>query len=391
MRVMLLHNTYQHPGGEDQVFAAEGALLEGRGHEVERFTVSNDLIDGMSRAALAASTVWNRDSYRALRAQFRAKRPDVAHFHNTFPLLSPSAYAAARDQGVPVVQTLHNYRLLCVNALLFRDGHICNDCLGHPVPWQGVAHACYRGSRLASAAVATMIALHRARGTWMNDVDLYIALTEFARSRFIAGGLPAERIVVKPNFVHPDPGLGDASGNFALFVGRLVPEKGIRTLIDAWQRIGPNFPLRIVGDGPLAPQVAAAAAQCPWITWLGRRPRAEVLTLMRAATLLIFPSTWYEGFGMTVAEALAVGLPVVGSRVGGMAALIDDGRTGVHFPPGDAAALAERVQWAMANPARLAEMRREARAEYLERYTGERNYDLLLGIYERVRRGRLDA
>lgn len=386
MRVMLLHNTYQHPGGEDQVFAAEGALLEERGHEVERYTVSNDLIDGMSRTALAASTVWNRDSYRALRAQFRAKRPDVAHFHNTFPLLSPSAYAAARDEGVPVVQTLHNYRLLCVNALLFRDGHICNDCLGHRVPWQGVAHGCYRGSRLASAAVATMIALHRARGTWMNDVDVYIALTEFARGTFIAGGLPADRIVVKPNFVHPDPGLGDASGNFALFVGRLVPEKGIHTLLEAWRHIGASVPLMIVGDGPLAPEVADAAARFPGITWLGRRPREEVLALMRAATLLIFPSTWYEGFGMTVAEALAVGLPVVGSRVGGMTTLIDDGRTGVHFPPGDAVALAERVRWAMANPARLAEMRREARAEYLDRYTGERNYDLLLGIYEQVRR-----
>lgn len=386
MRVMLLHNTYQHPGGEDQVFAAEGALLEERGHEVERFTISNDLINGMSRTALAASTIWNRDSYRTLRARFRDTRPDVAHFHNTFPLLSPSALSAARDEGVPVVQTLHNYRLLCVNALLFRDGHICNDCLGHRVPWQGVAHGCYRGSRLASGAVATMIALHRARGTWMNDVDVYIALTEFARRTFIAGGLPADRIVVKPNFVHPDPGLGDAAGNFALFVGRLVPEKGIRTLIDAWQHIGVSIPLRIVGDGPLAPEVAAAAAQCAGITWLGRHPRAEVLALMRAATLLIFPSTWYEGFGMTVAEALAVGLPVVASRVGGMAALIDDGRTGVHFPPGDAAALADRVRWAIDNPARLAEMRREARAEYLERYTGERNYDLLLGIYERVRR-----
>ena len=386
MRVMLLHNTYQHPGGEDQVFAAEGALLEERGHDVERFTISNDLINGMSRTALAASTIWNRDSYRTLRARFRATRPDVAHFHNTFPLLSPSALSAARDEGVPVVQTLHNYRLLCVNALLFRDGHICNDCLGHRVPWQGVAHGCYRGSRLASGAVATMIALHRARGTWMNDVDVYIALTEFARRTFIAGGLPADRIVVKPNFVHPDPGLGDASGNFALFVGRLVPEKGIRTLIDAWQHIGVKVPLRIVGDGPLAPEVAAAAAQCAGITWLGRHPRAEVLALMRAATLLIFPSTWYEGFGMTVAEALAVGLPVVASRVGGMAALIDDGRTGVHFPPGDAAALADRVRWAIDNPARLAEMRLEARAEYLERYTGERNYDLLLGIYEGVRR-----
>ena len=386
MRVMLLHNTYQHPGGEDQVFAAEGALLEERGHDVERFTISNDLINGMSRTALAASTIWNRDSYRTLRARFRATRPDVAHFHNTFPLLSPSALSAARDEGVPVVQTLHNYRLLCVNALLFRDGHICNDCLGHRVPWQGVAHGCYRGSRLASGAVATMIALHRARGTWMNDVDVYIALTEFARRTFIAGGLPADRIVVKPNFVHPDPGLGDASGNFALFVGRLVPEKGIRTLIDAWQHIGVKVPLRIVGDGPLAPEVAAAAAQCAGITWLGRHPRAEVLALMRAATLLIFPSTWYEGFGMTVAEALAVGLPVVASRVGGMAALIDDGRTGVHFPPGDAAALADRVRWAIDNPARLAEMRLEARAESLERYTGERNYDLLLGIYEGVRR-----
>src|SRR5205814_1104988 len=168
----------------------------------------------------------------------RAQRPRVAHFHNTFPLISPAAYYAARAEGVGVVQTLHNFRLLCPNALFFRDGKVCEDCLGRPVAWPGVVHGCYRGSRAASAATAVMTAAHRALGTWRTAVDVYVALTEFSRQKFIAGGLPAEKIAVKANFVYPDPGPGAGAGGYAVFVGRLSAEKGVETLLAAWRPLG---------------------------------------------------------------------------------------------------------------------------------------------------------
>ncbi len=196
MKIALVHNYYQQPGGEDEVFADEGALLEARGHQVVRYTAHNDRIAGMRAPVLAQVTVWNRAVYRELRAFIRKERPAVMHFQNTFPLISPASYYAARAEGVPVVQTLHNYRLLCPNALFFRDGHVCEDCLGKSIPWPGVAHACYRGSRTASGVVASMLSIHRALRTWTEMIDVYVVLSEFARQKFIEGGLPSEKIVV---------------------------------------------------------------------------------------------------------------------------------------------------------------------------------------------------
>jgi glycosyltransferase involved in cell wall biosynthesis len=209
MRVLLLHNHYQQPGGEDQVFAAERDLLEAHGHRVLQYTTHNDQLADMGRAGLVKAAVWNGAVYRELRALIRKEKLQVAHFHNTFVLISPAAYYAAQAEGVPVIQTLHNYRLLCPNALFFREGRVCEDCLGKTFPWPGIAHACYRESRPASGTVAAMLTTHRALGTWKRAVDLYIALTGFAREKFIEGGLPSEKIVVKPNFVHPDPGAGE--------------------------------------------------------------------------------------------------------------------------------------------------------------------------------------
>ncbi len=246
--MLLLHNRYQQPGGEDQVFAAEGNLLEAHGHQVLRYTRHNDQVTDQNPLALAGATVWNQAVYRELRTLIRRERPQVAHFHNTLPMISPAAYYAARAEGVPVVQTLHNYRLLCPNALFYRDGQVCEDCLGKAVPWPGVVHACYRESRASSGAVATMLTAHRAIGTWKKAVDMYVALTEFARQKFVQGGLPAEKIVVKPNFIEPDPGSGEGRGHYALFVGRLSQEKGVDTLLAAWEQLGEKVPLKIVGD-----------------------------------------------------------------------------------------------------------------------------------------------
>jgi glycosyltransferase involved in cell wall biosynthesis len=382
--VLLLHNHYQQPGGEDEVFAAEGALLEACGHRVLRHVLHNDSVAEMRRPALAKATVWNSVVYREIRALIRRDRPQVAHFHNTFPLISPAAYYAARAEGVPVVQTLHNYRLLCPNALFFRDGGVCEDCLGKMVPWPGVAHACYRASRSSSAVVAAMLTTHRTLGTWKAAVDSYITLTEFARQKFIQGGLPAEKIIVKPNFVHPDPGSGQGRGRYFLFVGRLSQEKGVDTMLAAWKRLGEKVPLKIVGDGELAPEVAEAAERLNEVEWMGRQPKERVLALMKDARALIFPSVWYEGFPMVIAEAYAVGLPVIASNLGSMSSLIDHGHTGLHLHPSDPDDLAAQVEWVSMHPAELRRMREEARREFEAKYTAERNYKYLMDIYRAV-------
>lgn len=384
MRVLFLHNQYQQAGGEDQVFAAESELLEARGHQVLRYTAHNDRVAKMSRRALARTTLWNTEAYRELRELIRKERPHVAHFHNTFPLISPAAYYAARAEGVPVVQTLHNYRLLCLNSLLYREGRVCEECLGSAVPWKGVAHACYREDRKASGAVATMLITHRALGTWRKAVDAYAVFTEFAREKFVQGGLPEKKLMVKPNFVDPDPGMGEGKGGYALFVGRLSQEKGVDTLLAAWERLGEKVPLKIVGDGPLAPRVAEAAGRLKGVAWLGRQPRERVLALMKDAWALIFPSGCYEGFPVVLAEAYAAGLPVIACDLGSMSSLVDHGRTGLHFRPGDPPDLATQVEWASTHPVEMEQMRREARSEFETKYTAERNYEALMGIYQTV-------
>ena len=382
MKILAVHNRYQRPGGEDQVFVDETALLETRNHHVLRYEVHNDQVKQVNRLTLAKDTIWNSSAYRELGAMIRRERPDVVHFHNTLPLVSPAGYYAARAEGVPVIQTLHNYRLLCPVALFFRDGRVCEDCMGKAVPWPGVVHRCYRGSRAASGVIATMLTVHRALRTWTEMVDVYVALTEFARDKFIEGGLPAGKIVVKPNFVAPDPGQGPGGGGYALFVGRLAPEKGTGTMLAAWDRLGTRIPLKIVGDGPLRDRVVEAAARQSNVEWLGHRPVADVHELMGKADMLVFPSQWYETFGRVAAEAFAAGTPVIAANIGAGAELVEHGRTGLKFRPGDPGDLVTQVEWALSHPAELHSMREEARAEFEARYTAERNYRALMEIYE---------
>jgi glycosyltransferase involved in cell wall biosynthesis len=383
MKILLVHNRYQIAGGEDTVVHAEKSLLESHGHEILLVEADNKQIDGAAgrfRAAMGA--VHSLGGKRRVVSEVARFRPEVMHVHNFFPLFSPSVYSAAREAGVAVVQTLHNYRLVCPNALLFRDGHVCEECLGVAVPLPGVWHACYRGSRLATAPVAAMLAVHRALGTWTNMVDAYIALTEFSRQKLTEGGLPAEKMFVKSNFVHPVPTVGNAKGGYALFAGRLSEEKGVSTLLAAWKQLAAEIPLKIVGDGPLAHMVKSATRESHGIEWLGQVSREQVMELMQNASLLIFPSIVYETFGMSIVEAFAAGLPVVCSNIGAMSSLVRHRQTGLHFRAGDADDLVAQVRWARAQTAGLEEMRRAARGEFEANYTAERNYKMLIHIYE---------
>lgn len=378
MKVLLVHNRYRLAGGEDTAFDAERALLESHGHTVVTNVADNREIG--SAVGAATDAIWSRSSRRELGAIVCRERPDVMHCHNTFPRVSPSAYDAAREWGVPVVQTLHNYRLACPSAILFRDGRPCEDCLGRTLAWPAVVHGCYRGSRAASAAVAAMLAVHRWRGTWTTRVDAFIALSDFARERMQAAGLPGDRLHVRPNFLAHDPGPGTGDGAYALFLGRLVPEKGLPVVLEAWARHAPGLPLRVAGDGPQAELATAAASQQPDVMYLGARPRDEARALIERASLLIFPTLWYEAFPMVLVEAMAAGTPVIASRLGATAEIVEHGRTGLTFAPGDAAALAAAVREANA-PERRSALSRGARQAFLSRYTATAAHERLLEIY----------
>jgi len=381
VRVLLVHNFYRQPGGEDRVFATEARLLSERGHQVFTYEAHNPRENGVAVLRLAGQAFWNQKAYRDLRRLIKEVQPDVVHLHNTFPLISPAACYAARREGVAVVQTLHNYRLICPSGLLFREGRPCEECVGAFTPWPGVVHACYRDSHAASLVAGATLAVHRASGTWSRQVNRYIALTRFAREIFIAGGLPAQSVAIKPNVIHPDPGAGSGDGRFALFIGRLAREKGIDTLVKAWAQVGHRMPLTIVGDGPLAAEVRRAVAGNPAVTWVGQQPPAVVEELLGRATCLIVPSIWYETFGLVVAEAFARGTPVVASRLGALSELVEDGRTGFHFTPGDADDLARRATRFTEYPEAAAAMRVHARAAYERRYAVESNYETLCRIY----------
>jgi len=323
MRVLQIHTRYHMSGGEDRVVDAEAALLREAGHEVSRLDAFNPR--GAKAALSLLAAPHNPLGARRARAAAAAFKPDVAHVHNTWFGLSPAVIPALDAMGIPVVMTLHNYRLICANAQLYRDGHPCTDCVGTH-PWHGVQHACYRDSRLASTPAAATIALNRAKGTWVDHVTKFVALTDFARSMFIAGGLPAERIVVKPNFT-ADPGprsCAPSESSTVLVVGRLSPEKGVETLIDGFNRLGDtDLELVVVGDGPERAKLESQAG--PRVRFTGWLDPAAVQQLLLSARALCFPSEWYEPFGLAAVEAMAAGLPILTSPVGSLPDLIKDG------------------------------------------------------------------
>jgi glycosyltransferase involved in cell wall biosynthesis len=388
MKILLVYNSYQRPNGEDTVFAQERQLLERVGHQVLTYRRSNFEINDRStlkRIGLLKGAIWSDDTRLEISRVLHDEKPDVVHVHNTFLVISPSVFSACRDAGVPAVQTLHNYRLLCPASTFLKHGRICEECVDHSL-LRSAVYGCYRDSRTATATVAATLAAHRWLGTWNNLVDGYIALTEFGRQKFIGGGLPASKIAVKPHFVEPDPGVREGQGSGGLFLGRLSDEKGVGTLLAAWAQLESPIDLEIAGDGPLRLKLESEVQgrMLKGVHFSGWLTRDQTFAAIKRARFLIFPSEWYEGFGMTIIEAFACGVPVICSRLGAMQELVADGHTGLHFKTGDPEDLAKKIEWACTHPEQIAAMGRYARAEYEQKYSADRNYTMLLNIYEQV-------
>lgn len=383
--ILVVHARYRQRAGEDAAVDAEIELLRTHGHRVGVLLADNESIDDRTttgRLRAAAEALWSPRASRRVRRLVRDVEPAIVHVHNTFPVLSPSTYRALVGWPGGVVQSVHNYRFACPSANFFRDGRPCHDCLGRSLAWPGIIHACYRGSRAASAVAAGTIATRRLTQAW-GRVDRFVAPSSAVARMLAAAGIGADRVRVKPNFVAQDPGVG-RSGDAFLFAGRLTVEKGVDTLLEAWSMLVDPPPLRIAGAGPLEVLVREVAGRDLSVTYLGELGPDAVREEMRGAAALVFPSRWPEPFGLSVIEAFAAGTPVLAARAGAPAELIEQGSTGRLFEPSDPAALADAVDRARRRPGELAEMGIAARTRYLERYTAEANYSALVAIYEDV-------
>jgi glycosyltransferase involved in cell wall biosynthesis len=384
MRIVMAHNRYKYAGGEDSVMAAEVEMLRSAGHEVELLEADNKIIEGTLAKIAAAGSLFHSPVFsRRMAELIRTFRPEIVHIHNWFPLLSPSIISTAYAARVPVVQTLHNFRMFCANSGLYRDGRVCLDCAGKVLPLDGVVHGCYSGSRVGSALVTAAFSYHRLAGTWAG-VSTFIAVSDLQRELLIRGGMNPAQIVVKPNFVK-DPGKpGDGLGGYALFVGRVSAQKGIRTVLKAWEEHRLTVPLKIMGDGPLADEVRDRASQLASVEYLGQRTASEVAAAMGAARFLIFASESYEPLASTILEAFSQGTPVLAASVESINDLVKEGVTGLQFAAGDAGDLAAKTNQLSLDTPGYRDMRRNCRSLYEERYTEPQNYRMLSDIYARA-------
>ncbi len=401
MKVLLVHNFYQSsaPSGEDLVFVNERDLLRSRAVDVVTYERSNDeLAGGIGAARAAVDVVWSRETYSELQALIRRERPDVVHFHNIWYRVSPAAYYACESEGVPVVQTIHNFRILCVNGLLLRHGKTCEDCLTGKNGWPGFVRGCFRSSPLYSFPVFLTQAVHRLRKTWGRQVDRYIALSDFGRRKLVEGGLPPDRFTVKPNFLPNAPRPDRESGDYAVFVGRLTEEKGIGLLLDSWKRsVGGagtgTFGLKVIGEGTMRSELERCARSggpggsqgMPGpIEFTGQLPHDEVMKLVVKSRFLVLPSLCYEMFPLAVIEAFACGKPVIGSRGGAIGEIVGHGTTGLLFESGNCEDLARCLRVFAEDRELCQRLGAAARDEFESRYTAESNFSQIMAIYENV-------
>ena len=385
MKILQIHNEYQTVGGEEFSLNAEKSVLEENGHKVQQWIAKSSEISKFSpikKFQVSLNSMWSRNIYSQIKSFLKVHRPDIAHIHNTVPLISPSVYAACQAENIPVVQTLHNFKFVCPGSNLYRNNQVCEKCIGKSFTYPALIHGCYRRDYLSTAFLVSTLTFNRLRGTYAKEIDTYVALTDFARQKFIEAGLPEEKLVVKPNFVTSQISEGTHQGKYVLFAGRLISQKGIETLLQAWSLLGGEVPLKIAGTGYLAKHLQSGLPAN--VEYLGQLPRQNVISLMQNATALVFPSEWYEGFPMTIVEAFATGLPVITSRLGGMAEIVQAGHSGWHFEPGNPQDLAITVRQAWDN---LQEVKRRgelARLQYEELYSPDRNYKMLLNIYQKA-------
>jgi len=390
MRILFVHNYYgsSAPSGENRVFKAEVKMLKEHGHEVQCFTRHSDEIRdkgimGLVKGAL--STPWNPFASHKLKGVLKLFKPDVVHVHNTFPLISPAIFHTIGNLASCVL-TLHNYRIFCPAALPFRDGHICTECIDRKSVWPSLQHACYRGSRLATLPLAISVALHRMLGTWTDHVDAFIILSDFQRKVVINAGLPESLLHLKPNFYPGIPSVvpWNQRGSYIVYVGRLTPEKGVKTLIRAWQLWGKNAPeLHIIGDGELRSELEKMAKDLP-IKFLGQMDSSSTHSEIAHSQLLVLPSECFEGSPMAVIEAYAFGTPVAVSDIGPLPSLIRNGECGLTFQFSNPSSLFEEIQSTWDKKQILEEFGRCARNEFDTYYTEDANYTKLLDIYNKA-------
>ncbi len=387
MRILYIHTKYlQSAGGEDTTLDAEVELMKSKGHEVliQHFQNAGTPEGFLNKIRAGIDAVYNVASARIVRKVILDFKPDILHVHNFFFAASPSVLIEAQKHRIPVVVTLHNFRLICANCLLLRDNKVCELCVKHDFPWYGVKYKCYHQSALQSAVVGSIAAIHKWMGTWQNKVDLFFTPSAFMRKRLLDSSLrvASERMNVKPNFI-ADPGTGDVHNrkSFYLFVGRLSAEKGLNSLLDAWQWL-PDQQLVVLGDGPEKEQYLLKAKNLPNVEFLGVRSREEVISRMKTCRALIFPSVWYEGLPLTIIEALATGTPVLASATGAMAEMIIEGENGLLFEPGNSKAISEKIiAFEIQHRALDFSMYKNARTRYLENYHPEKCYDLTMKYY----------
>jgi glycosyltransferase involved in cell wall biosynthesis len=375
MRILVVHNRYLYRGGEDTVVDAEVNLLRQRGHHVWVYSRDNTDIHHMTTVDLATSTFWSRQTVHELRKLHQQFAPDLIHAHNIFPLISPSLYSVAQQLRIPVVQTLHNFRLVCPQAMLLRDGLHCEACVGR-LPWRAILHRCYRSSLPQSALTSAMITVQRLRGTWHKQVSRFIVLNQLCLDTFARGGLPANKLRIKPNFVESSGAPQWQHRRGGLFIGRLSVEKGIGVLISALKKL-PGVRIDVYGKGPLQSLVEAADS----LRYCGFQSADVLRQKMQEAAYLVMPSTGVESFGLVAIEAFACGTPVIATRHGGLRELIVEGQTGLLVPPNDDEALASAIAYAESHPDQMRCMGVAARKNYLDAYTPERNYERLIQIY----------
>jgi glycosyltransferase involved in cell wall biosynthesis len=378
----MLHNRYKIKGGEDECALSESAMLRRAGHDVELLELDNDSIPSAGNVSTAVNAVWSRDANRLVGKRLSHNKFDVLHVQNFFPLWSPSVYYAAARQRTAVVQSIHNYRLLCPAASLFREGRHCDLCVGKKLAWPGVMHGCYHGSRLATGAVAAMLATHWALGTWERCVHQYVALTRYVRDQLIAGKFPENRISVKPNFVvDPQPRISRAGpGDYFIYVGRLAREKGLAVLFDAWTLRKEGARLKVVGGGALPAGLGAPEG----VELMGEKPLDETYDLIAGAKALILPARWAEPFGRVVIEAFALGTPVISSSAGALPELIEHEVTGLLVAAESAADFAAAIDRLSVDAGLRSRLSRRARQVYLASFTDKVNYRELMAIYERA-------